>query len=149
MVTSSEVGLESSSDEALLNNGELVVEDSDTLLLAATMKVDVGREHVRIRVSVSDKLVVIGTLLLPKRSEQVLVGLDGLGSTFLGIVLDSNSSQSDALLVMLSSSLNLLVVGFISMESAVHKEGSDFRSRPVDGVLGSLHIGLFIKMIII
>jgi len=68
VVTGSEVGLESSSNQALLNHGELVVEDSDTLLLAATVKVDVGRKHTGVRVSVGDKLIVIGTLLLLKRS---------------------------------------------------------------------------------
>ena len=138
-----EVGLKSSSNEALLNDAELVVEDTDTLFLAATVEVDVSREHASVRVSIGDKLVVIGSLLLSKRNELVLVDLDSLSMTSLGVFLDSHSSKSDALLVMLGSSLDLLVTGFISMKCAMHKEGIDFRSRPVDGVVSSLHVCVF------
>lgn len=93
VVTGSVVGLKSSSYEALLNDAELVVEDANTLFLAATVEIDVGRKHAGVRVSVGDKLVVIGSLLLPKRNELVLVNLDGLGSaSVLRVFLDSHSS---------------------------------------------------------
>lgn len=59
-----EVRSKSFSDEALLDDSQVVIEDTSSLFFTTAMQVDVTGEHLSIGVSVIDKLRVNCSLLL-------------------------------------------------------------------------------------
>jgi hypothetical protein len=106
------------SNETLLEHAKLVREDTSSLLQVASVQVDVGGEHLRVRISEVNQLVVDESLFLFLGTQMSLFFSKLINSSVSLVVLDGSFSKSDEFLADLSRSFDLLEREFISMKLA-------------------------------